>query len=80
MLALLDTQALSAGAPDRNGGQASPACLLAALIDALTSPERYGIEVHDGELFITLARGRAEPQRAAFRAAGEQAAIGPCEC
>ena len=80
MLSMLDTQALTAGAPARNGGHDAPICLLAALIDGLTSPERYSIEVHNGELFIVLARVRAEPQRAALRAAGEQAAIGPSEC
>ena len=35
----------------------APPCILAALIDGLTSPERYSLEVRDGELFIDLARG-----------------------
>ena len=30
-----------------------PMCIFAALIDGLTSPERYTVEARDGELFIT---------------------------
>ena len=36
-------------APNRD----EPACIFAALIDSLTSSERYTLEACDGELFIT---------------------------
>ena len=33
-----------------------PMYVFAALIDSLTSPERYSLEARNGELFITPAR------------------------
>jgi hypothetical protein len=38
----------------------APACMLAALIDSLTSPECYSLEERDGELFIAPALGCSE--------------------
>jgi hypothetical protein len=61
-------------APDR--AHDAPACILAALIDSLTSPERYRLEVRNGELYVTLAYGRSEAPRAQFRSSGRPAATG----
>jgi hypothetical protein len=44
-----------------------PACILAALIDGLTSPEHYSLQVRNGELFIALARGQGAPKSAPGR-------------
>jgi hypothetical protein len=46
-----------------------PVCIFAALIDSLTSPERYTLQVHNGELFITSARQLAAPVLRAEKAA-----------
>jgi hypothetical protein len=51
-----------------------PTCIFAALIDGLTSPERYLVEVHDGELFIAPAHRRSDP-RPAMPAASERRAV-----
>ena len=44
-----------AAAPDE------PMSILAALIDGLTSGERYTIEARNGELFVTPTRPRSQP-------------------
>jgi hypothetical protein len=80
MLTTMDRQAHAAEpfTPDR--AHDAPACILAALIDSLTSPERYRLEVRNGELFIAQAHGRTEPQAAQFPASGQHAATGFCGC
>ena len=41
-----------------------PMCIFVALIDGLTSPERYTVEARDGELFIIPAqRSQRQPMR-----------------
>ena len=42
-----------------------PMCIFAALIDSLTSCERYTLEARNGELFITPAGPRAIEKAAA---------------
>jgi len=37
-----------------------PSCIFAALVDSLSSSERYTLEARGGELFITPVRRRAE--------------------
>jgi hypothetical protein len=39
-----------------------PTCIFAALIDGLTSQERYSLEVRNGELYIAPTRRRDGPQ------------------
>ena len=41
-----------------------PMCIFAALIDGLTSPERYTIETRHGELFVTPIGWRSEARPA----------------
>ena len=59
-------------------GQApdEPMCIFAALIDGLTSPARYLVEVHDGELFIAPADRRWDPRPAMSAASGMRATVG----
>ena len=66
--------ALQPRTPDR--AHDAPACMLAALIDGLTRPERYSLEVRDGELFIAPALGCNETRSAQLPASGRCAAIG----
>jgi hypothetical protein len=47
-----------------------PACILAALIDGLTSPQRYSVQVRNGELFIEPARRRNGAHPAGMAASG----------
>jgi hypothetical protein len=57
-----------------------PACILAALIDGLTSPERYSLEMRDAELHIVHARGGGEPRSAPLAEPGQCAATGLSGC
>ena len=49
--------AAPAPAPDE------PMCIFAALIDGLTSPERYTVEARNGELFVTPCNRAASRTR-----------------
>jgi len=64
--------ALQQHTPDRVHD--APACMLAALIDSLTSPERYSLEVRNGELFIVPALWCGETRSAQGPASGRRAA------
>ena len=70
--------ALQPRTPDR--AHDAPACMLAALIDGLTRPERYSLEVRDGELFIAPALGCSETRSAQPAASGRRAATGFSGC
>ena len=74
MLTTMDTlsPALEPFTPDRVHD--APTCMLAALIDSLTSPERYSLEVRNGELFIAPALGCSESRSAQLPASGRHAA------
>jgi hypothetical protein len=48
--------------------------IFAALIDGLTSPERYTIETRRGELFVTPVGWRSEPRQVRPTAPGSRAA------
>ena len=54
--------ALQPRTPDR--ARDAPACILAALVDGLTSPQRYSLQVRNGELFIVPALGCGETRSA----------------
>jgi hypothetical protein len=54
--------------------------MLAALIDSLTSPERYSLEVRNGELFIVPALWCGETRSAQGPASGRRAASDFCGC
>ena len=66
--------ALQPRTPDRVHD--APACMLAELIDSLTSPERYNLEVRNGELFIAPALGCSETRSAQAPSFGRRAASG----
>jgi hypothetical protein len=51
-----------------------PICIFAALIDGLTSPERYTVETRNGELFVTPVGWRSEPRPVRTAAPGKRAA------
>jgi hypothetical protein len=74
MLTTMDRQApaVEPFTPDR--AHDAPACILAALIDCLTSPERYSLEVRNGELYLAHARGHSKPPH------GQHAATGSSGC
>jgi hypothetical protein len=74
MRTTMDRQSSAAESSDRDRGHNAPACILAALIDSLTRPERYGLEVRNGELYLTVAQGRSERQPARFHTPGRPAA------
>jgi hypothetical protein len=54
--------ALQSRTPDR--ARDAPACILAALVDGLTSPQHYSLQVRNGELFIVPALGIGETRSA----------------
>lgn len=54
--------ALQPRTPDR--ADDAPACILAALVDGLTSPQRYSLQVRNGELFIVPTLGSGETRSA----------------
>jgi hypothetical protein len=64
MLTTMDGRAPAVEPSTPDGAHDTPACILAALIDGLTSPERYSLEERNGELFIALAHRRGRPQPA----------------
>jgi hypothetical protein len=70
--------ALQQHTPDRVHD--APACMLAALIDSLTSPERYSLEVRNGELFIAPALGCGETWLPQLTASGGRAVTGFSGC